>query len=139
VLQVPGSRIDRRFGSYIFLLGQEQMPGVPHIHVDRESFSFFSQTPAELVPYFMNTREVTHLGKKKKSTREKAANRSAKPRFTLRANLFHRDVVAPLVRAWRMALANKNYDEAGRLYEEILKAKREHRIWLHRKEMVRIR
>ncbi|WP_124727225.1 hypothetical protein [Staphylospora marina] len=76
------------------------------------------------------------MGKRKKSTREKAPGGKKRTRYTLKANLFHRDVITPLERRWRQALQNKNYPEAGRLYEKIVEARKKHRLLLHRKEKV---
>lgn len=79
------------------------------------------------------------MGKKKRNNREKAANRPRKPRYTLEANLFYRDMIAPLQRKYHTAMRMKNYEEAGRLFKEIAQGKEQHRLLLHRKEKVRIK
>jgi hypothetical protein len=79
------------------------------------------------------------MAKKKTSRREKQPNNPKKPRFTSKANLFYSEVVAPLEKAYRQAMKAKNYTEAEQFFKQIREAKEEHRLWLARKELVRIK
>ncbi|MBA4495014.1 hypothetical protein ACFO25_02060 [Paenactinomyces guangxiensis] len=78
------------------------------------------------------------MAKKKRSHREKKANRPPKPRFTSKANIYHSEVVAPLEKAYRQAMRTGNYEEAGHFFKETTEARKEHRLLLHRKELVKI-
>ncbi|SEN21728.1 hypothetical protein [Lihuaxuella thermophila] len=79
------------------------------------------------------------MGKKKRSTREKHPNPPQKPRYTLKANLFYSQVIAPLVKAYQQSMGAKNYEEAEQFFNQIREAKKQHRFLLHKKEMIRIR
>ncbi|SFJ30549.1 hypothetical protein [Thermoflavimicrobium dichotomicum] len=77
--------------------------------------------------------------KKRIIVREKPANRPSKPRYTLEANRFYQQTVAPLVKKYRQAMQLKNYDEAGSLFQQIVEARKHHRYLLHRKGKIRIK
>jgi hypothetical protein len=79
------------------------------------------------------------VGKKKTISREKQPNRPPKPHYTLKANLYYRQVIAPLVKAYQQAMGAKNYEEAEKIFNQIREEKKHHRLLLHRKEMVRIK
>jgi hypothetical protein len=76
---------------------------------------------------------------KKRRTREKEKQRSAKPRYTNRANIFYKEKIAPLERAYRRAMIGGQYTEAGEIFKNIRAAKKQHRTILMRKELVQIR
>ncbi|TCS92405.1 hypothetical protein [Hazenella coriacea] len=78
------------------------------------------------------------MAKFKKSTSNKQVNNPRKPKFTLKAHLYHRDVVAPLERKYRHAMKSKNYELARKIFEQIRDRKEEHRLLIHRKEKVRM-
>jgi hypothetical protein len=76
---------------------------------------------------------------KKRKTREKENQRASKARYTNRANVFYKEKVAPLERAYKRALLGKQYQEAGGIFMKIREAKKQHRtIWM-RKEFVKIK
>jgi hypothetical protein len=76
---------------------------------------------------------------KKRRTREKENQRRTKGRFTNKANIYYKDVVAPLERAYKRALIGAQYREAGEIFLKIREAKKSHRHLLMRKEFMRIR
>lgn len=80
-------------------------------------------------------------GKKpsKVATKEKQMNRPPKPKYTYKAHFFYKETIAPLERAYRQAMGAGNYIEASKLFNQITAARQEHRLWLARKEKVRIR
>ncbi|MCH5584214.1 hypothetical protein MK805_04435 [Shimazuella sp. AN120528] len=76
---------------------------------------------------------------KKRKTRDKENQRKAKARYTNRANIFYKEEVAPLEKAYRRALLGEQYREAGEFFKKIREAKKRHRTILMRKEFVRIK
>lgn len=62
-----------------------------------------------------------------------------KPRYTSSANLYHKEVVAPLEKKWRHALKKKNYDEASAIFQELLEKRKYHRVLVKRSEKVLIK
>ncbi|KPC77721.1 hypothetical protein ADL26_00325 [Thermoactinomyces vulgaris] len=78
------------------------------------------------------------MAKHKSYNKEKKPNNPPKPRYTNQANLFHRDVIAPLERRYRQCLQAREYESARALLRELETARREHRILIHRNERVKI-
>lgn len=76
---------------------------------------------------------------KKRRTRDKEKQRGPKPRYANRANLFYKEEVAPLERAYRRAMLGERYAEAAEIFKNIRTAKKQHRTILMRKELVQIR
>lgn len=76
---------------------------------------------------------------KKRKTREKEKQRGAKARYTNYANIFYKEEVAPLERAYKRALLGEQYRQAGEIFMKIREAKKKHRTILMRKEFVRIK
>jgi len=74
----------------------------------------------------------------KGSQKQKAHSNRPKPRYTLSANLYHKEVIAPLERKFRHALKKKNYEEAGLLFRQILKERTKHRHMIYQREKVEI-
>ncbi|MGA8941762.1 MAG: hypothetical protein WB502_03475 [Thermoactinomyces sp.] len=79
------------------------------------------------------------MARKKRTSGNAKENRPSKPRYTSRANIFDHEVLAPLTKRFRQALKAKNYEEAQMIYKEIVEARKQHRLWQHRCEWVRIR
>lgn len=76
---------------------------------------------------------------KKKRTRDKESQRASKARYTNRANLYYKEVISPLERAWKRAMIARQYQEAGELFMKIREAKKDHRQLLMRRELARIK
>jgi hypothetical protein len=76
---------------------------------------------------------------KRKRTRDKERQRGTQPKFTNRANVYYKEVIAPLERACKRAIVSEQYKEVETLFLQIRKAKKDHRQLLMRKEFVRIK
>lgn len=78
------------------------------------------------------------MAKKKLHNQVKKPNHPPQPRYTNQANLFYRDVIAPLQKRYRQALQARDYEGARQLLQEIERARREHRLLLYRNVRVRV-
>lgn len=76
---------------------------------------------------------------KKRRTRDKENQRVSKARYTNYANVYYKEQVAPLERAYKRAMLGKQHQEAGEIFMKIREAKKKHRTILMRKELVRIK
>ncbi|MFC7441005.1 hypothetical protein [Laceyella putida] len=79
------------------------------------------------------------MTKNKAYKKEKKTNNPPKPRYTNQANLFYRDVIAPLEKRYRQSLQARDYEGARRLLREIEAVRREHRLLLYRNERVEVK
>lgn len=71
---------------------------------------------------------------KKTRNREKSKHRPKKKRFTNAANFFYHEEVAPLEKAYRQHMQNKQYDLAEQAFAQARIKREEHRQILFRKE-----
>jgi hypothetical protein len=72
-------------------------------------------------------------------TSGKPAPKPPKAKYTNKANLFHKETIAPLLRSYRYHMKLKNYDQAAEAFEQLRIARKQFRILLARNEKVRIK
>jgi hypothetical protein len=76
---------------------------------------------------------------KRRKTREKENQRGTKAKYTNSANLYYKEVISPLERAFKRALLAEQFTEAGEIFIKMREAKKYHRHLVMRKEFVRIK
>lgn len=76
---------------------------------------------------------------KKRRNREKENHRPKKQRFTLQANRFYKEQIAPCAKTYRKAMKAKQYQEAADSFSKLQALRQEHRLLLARKQKIRIR
>lgn len=76
---------------------------------------------------------------KKRRTKDKESQRVSKARYTNYANVYYKEQVVPLERAYKRAMLGEQYREAGKIFMKIREAKKKHQTILMRKEFVRIK
>lgn len=76
---------------------------------------------------------------KKRKVRDRPKQRGAKARYTNKANLYYKEVIAPLEKAFKRAMIGERFQEARDIFLKIRKSKKSHRQILMRKELVRIK
>lgn len=79
------------------------------------------------------------MSKFKRSLHQPKPSSPPKPRYTSSANLYHKEVIAPLERKLRHAFKKKNYDEASSLFQTLLLKRQHHRTLIKRNDKVIIR
>ena len=74
---------------------------------------------------------------KKRRNRQKEQHRPPKPRYTLIANAYQQQRLAPLYKRYAQLMRNQSYDEAIATFQQLEAARQEYRHLLHRRQKYR--